>query len=196
VITIVRNPQGYGIFIETTPRRVSKAVKVEVFSGERHFKTKSKVVEDKGKFYCPAISSLITAGGRLLVATLEREVREAGGNYLFCDTDSMAIVAKRKSRLVRLTDPESEKQQKVKALSWREVKKIIAKFERLNPYSFPGLLKVEHKSLKRQIYGLGVSAKRYCLFDENYEIVHASSHGLGHLYVPRSKWIKKLEVRE
>jgi lambda repressor-like predicted transcriptional regulator len=131
-----------------------------------------------------------------LLAILERQVREAGGVYLFCDTDSMAIVAKRKSRLVRLTDPESGKQHKVKAISWRKVENIIAKIEPLNPYSFPGLLKVEHKSLKRQIYGFGVSAKRYCLFDENYGIVHASSHGLGHLYVPSSKWIKKLEVRE
>jgi hypothetical protein len=187
---------GYGIFIETTPKRIAEAAEVSVFSGERQFNTRSKIVEDKGKFYCPVISSLITAGGRLLLAILERQVREAGGVYLFCDTDSMAIVAKRKSRLVRLTDPESVEQQKVKAISWREVEKIIAKIEQLNPYSFPGLLKVEHKSLKRQIYGFGVSAKRYCLFDENYGIVHASSHGLGHLYVPSSKWIKKLEVRE
>jgi len=187
---------GYGIFIETTPKRVSEAVKVRVFSGDRRFKTRSKIIEGTGKFYCPVISSLITAGGRLMLAILEREVRNAGGVYLLCDTDSMAIVAEKKSRLVRLTDPESEKQQKVKALSWDEVEAIIAKVERLNPYSFPGLLKVEHNSLKRQIYGFGVSAKRYCLFDGNYEIVHASSHGLGHLYVPNSKWIKKLEVRK
>jgi hypothetical protein len=187
---------GYGIFIETTPKRISEAVRVRVFSGTRRFNTKSKIVEDKGKFYCPVISSLITAGGRLFLAILEREVRDAGGVYLFCDTDSMAIVAEKKSRLVRLSDPEAEKQQKVKALSWGEVETIIAKLERLNPYSFPGLLKIEHGSLTRQIYGFGVSAKRYCLFDGNYGIVHASSHGLGHLYVPKSKWIKKLEVRE
>jgi len=188
---------GYGIFIETTPKRVSEAVDVEVFSGEHHFKTKSKVVEEKGKFYCPVISSLITAGGHLLLAILEREVTEAGGSYLFCDTDSMAIVAERRSRLVRLTHPEAEKQQRVKALSWRTVRKIIAKFERLNPYVFPGsILKVEKDSLKRQLYGFGVSAKRYCLLDERSHIVHASSHGLGHLYVPRAKWNKKVEAPE
>jgi DNA polymerase elongation subunit (family B) len=84
---------GYGIFIETTPRRVAKATKVAIFSGEIHTTTKSKVVEDKGKFYCPVISSLITAGGRLLLAILEGEVREAGGTYLLCDTDSMSFVA-------------------------------------------------------------------------------------------------------
>lgn len=129
---------GYGIFIEVTPRRVSKPKQVAIFSGEFHRKTKSPIVEDKGKFYCPVISSLITAAGRLLLAILEREVREAGGNYLLCDTDSMAIVAARKARSIRLTDPESAKQQKVPALSWQQVKNIVSKFERLNPYDFGG----------------------------------------------------------
>jgi len=187
---------GYGIFIETTPKRVAEAQKIDVFAGEREFSTRSTIIEEKGKFYCPVISSLITAGGRLLLALLEREVREAGGTYLFCDTDSMAIVADKTSRMVRLSDPEAHAQQKVKAISRKQVKAIVAKFERLNPYGFQGLLKVEHKSLSRQVYGFGVSAKRYCLFDDRYRIVHASSHGLGHLYVPDSKWIKKLEVRE
>lgn len=188
---------GYGIFIETTPKRVSKAREVEVFSGEHHYKTKSKIIEDKGKFYCPVISSLITAGGRLFLAIVEREIARAGGAYLLCDTDSMAMVAATKSRLVRLTDPEATEQQKIRALSWREVEKIIAKLRRLNPYSFPGsILKVEKESLKRQLYGFGVSAKRYCLFDEHYGIVHASSHGLGHLFVPGAKWNKKVEAHE
>jgi hypothetical protein len=186
---------GYGIFIETTPKRVSEALRVEVFSGEHRFTTNSKIVEDKGKFYCPVISSLIAAGGRLLLAILEREVRDAGGTYLFCDTDSMAIVAAKKSRLVRLTDSEANEQQRIKALSWRRVRTIIAKFKRLNPYGFSGsILKVENNSLKRQLYGFGVSAKRYCLFDQRSEIVHASSHGLGHLYVPGSKWNKTVEA--
>ena len=188
---------GYGIFIETTPRRVSKPKQVAIFSGEFHRKTKSPIVEDKGKFYCPVISSLITAAGRLLLAILEREVREARGSFLLCDTDSMAIVATQKSRSIRLTDPESAKQQKVKSLSWQQVEGIVSKFERLNPYSFPGsILKIEKDSTKRQLYGFGVSAKRYCLFDEQYGIVHASSHGLGYLYVPGSKWDKEADCPE
>jgi hypothetical protein len=188
---------GYGIFIETTPRRVSKSVRVKVFSGEHQHKTKSQFVEDNGKFYCPVIASLITAGGRLLLGLLEYEVTKAGGTYLFCDTDSMAIAATSKGGSVRLTDPEDEKQQRVKALSRDEVEKIIVKFERLNPYSFRGsILKVEMNSLKRQLYGFGVSAKRYCLYDGRFNVVHASSHGLGHLFVPGAKWNKKIEAHE
>lgn len=186
---------GYGIFIETTPKRVSRAVRVKVFSGEQQFETKSKIIEDQGTFYCPVIASLITAGGRLLLAILEREVKKAGGTYLFCDTDSMAIVAARKSRKVRLTEPEDATQQVVLALSWNRVKKIVNKLKKLNPYDFPGsILKVEKNSLTRQLYGMGVSAKRYCLFDERSRIVHASSHGLGHLYVPGSKWKQKIDA--
>lgn len=186
---------GYGIFIETTPKRLSEPMELSVFSGEHRFKTPSTIVEDKGKFYCPVISSLITAAGRLLLGILEREVRNRGGTYLFCDTDSMAMVAAKESRFVRLTEPEAEKQQKVKALSHKEAEKIVAKFKRLNPYNFEGsILKVEKDSLRRQLYGFGISAKRYSLFDERRRIVHASSHGLGYLFFPDSKWNKNVEA--
>jgi hypothetical protein len=185
---------GYGIFIETTPKRLSKPVQLTVFSGEHRFKTPSTIMEEKGKFYCPLISSLITAAGRLLLGILERDVQNVEGTYLFCDTDSMAIVAEKESRLIRLTAPEAKNQQKVKTLSWKEAKKIVAKFELLNPYSFQGsILKVEKESLDRQLYGFGISAKRYCLFDEQWRIVHASSHGLGYLFFP-STWNKRVEA--
>jgi hypothetical protein len=186
---------GYGIFIETTPRRVSKAVKTKVYSGEFLDKKKFDVIEDKGKFYCPVISSLITAGGRLLLALLEKEVADAGGSALFCDTDSLAFTSAKQERWVRVSDPEAEKQQFVKALSWKTAAKIIDTFRKLNPYDFSGsILKVEKRSLTRQLYGYAVSAKRYVLFDEHYNIVHASSHGLGHLFVPKAKWNKKIEA--
>lgn len=188
---------GYGIFMETTPKRVAQSRKVNLFSGEFHWKTKSKVIEDKGKFYCPVLASLITAGGRLLLGALEREVKIAGGSYLFCDTDSLAMVSAKKERTVRLSDSESSEQRTVTAISWATAAKIIAKFESLNPYSFPGsILKVEKDSLTKQLYGFGISAKRYSLFDEKLRIVHASSHGLGHLFVPGAKWNKQADAPE
>ena len=180
---------GYGIFMETTPKRVSLSHKVNLFSGEFSWKTRSRIIEDKGKFYCPVLASLITAGGRLLLGALEQEVKIAGGTYLFCDTDSMAFVSAKKERTVRLSDPEASERRSVNAISWATVAEIVAKFESLNPYNFPGsILKVEKDSLDRQLYGFGISAKRYSLFDEKLRIVHASSHGLGHLFVPGAKW--------
>jgi len=188
---------GYGIFMETTPKRVSEFQEVKLFSGELHSKTRTQIIEDKGKFYCPILAALITAGGRLLLGALEREVRRAGGNHLFCDTDSMAIVSAEKQRAVRLTDPEANEQQYVTAISWATVAKIVAKFEVLNPYSFPGsILKVEKDSLDRQLYGFAISTKRYVLFDERSRIVHASSHGLGHLFVQDAKWDKEADAPE
>ena len=57
-------------------------------------------MELPGPWYFPPVSALITAGGRLLLAMLERMVTDAGGTYLMCDTDSMAIVASEHGGLV------------------------------------------------------------------------------------------------
>jgi hypothetical protein len=87
------NAGSYGLFVEVIAKPVRKRKQVSVFSGdERHSPTPS-VVEQPGRWYCPPVASLITAGGRLLLAMLERRVRDIGGSHLFCDTDSMCIVA-------------------------------------------------------------------------------------------------------
>lgn len=190
---------GYGIFIETTPKRVSHETKVKVFSGESSFKTTSPIVEGKGPWYCPLIASLITSGGRLLLAMLECVVRDLGGTYVFADTDSMAIVAMKDGGLVpcvggaqRLPDG----REAVKALSWTEVQEIAARFNRLNPYdrrAVPSILKIEDvnfdKGLQREIEGYAISAKRYTFFtrtSSDVRIINPSEHGLGHLFVPNS----------
>ena len=64
------------------------AAELRVYSGEDSFPTRSDVVEEFGKWFAPHIASLITSGGRLLLAMLERCISDAGGTYLFCDTDS------------------------------------------------------------------------------------------------------------
>jgi hypothetical protein len=194
-LKILANSGSYGLFIETTPKLVREREKTKVFSGESFFSTTSPIVEEKGSWYCPLLSSLITSAGRLLLALLERAVTDVGGSYLFCDTDSMAIVACKDGGLIScpggshyLPGPHEA----IKALSWVEVQKIVARFERLNPYEFPGsILKVEKDSLNREIYGYAISAKRYCLFTRNSHgifVESASSHGLGYLYVPNLKF--------
>jgi hypothetical protein len=54
-----------------------------------------------GPFYFPPVASLITSGGRLLLALAEKAVADAGGTYLFCDTDSLCIVANEKGGFSR-----------------------------------------------------------------------------------------------
>ena len=46
------------------------------------------------------LAALITSGGRLLVAMLEKMVTDAGANYFMCDTDSMAMIASKHGGLV------------------------------------------------------------------------------------------------
>jgi hypothetical protein len=126
------------------------------------------------------------------------------------DTDSMAIVATERGGLVvckggplRTTHGEEA----VRAVTWKQVRQIVAMFEQLNPYDrkiIPGsVLKIEDDNFdpntgkQRQLYCLAISAKRYALFvkstngrpallaeGRNNAKDRWSRHGLGHLLNP------------
>jgi len=149
-------------------------------------------VEIPGKWYFPWIGTLITGGGRLLLGILEREVARLGGSFLMTDTDSMAIVATQHGGLIpcpggshKLPDG----RQAVKGLSWREVEQITQRIQRLSPYNSKiKLLKVDKVNFNRkgeqhQLFGIGYSAKRYCLRTRK-ETIKPSEHGLGPYFVP------------
>jgi hypothetical protein len=190
---------GYGIFIETTAKRVAGREALKVYSGQTSFPTTAAVIEDKGAWYCPAVASLITSAGRLFLAMLELSVRDAGGTYLFADTDSMAIVATRKGGWVPCRAG-TDGRDCALALSWKVVKRISNRFNRLNPYNriaVPSILKIEdvnyENGLQREIQGYAISSKRYTFFVRTLKIniINPSEHGLGHLFVPRSKFDEK-----
>jgi hypothetical protein len=143
----------------------------------------------------PWIGTLITGGGRLLLGILEKQVSQAGGSFLMTDTDSMAIIADQNSGLIpcpggphRVPDG----REAVKALSRREVEQITETIQKLSPYSSTiKLLKIDKANFDRngkphQLFGIGYSAKRYCLFTEK-EIIKPSEHGLGPYFVPAYK---------
>lgn len=134
-------------------------------------------MEVPGPWYFPPVASLITSGGRLLLAMLERMVTDAGGTYLMCDTDSMAIVSSEKGEFVccegganRMPDGADA----IKALPWKQVRQIVDRFKNLNPYDpniVPGSvlniveeLNYDADDRQRQLYGYGISAKRYGLY--------------------------------
>jgi len=206
-LKILANAGSYGLFVEINPERVGTNPKtgkparatLRVFSGERIFEQTSEVVENPGPWYYPLFAALITAGGRLLLAQLEREVYDAGGTYLLCDTDSMAIVASESEGFVpcvggphRLAD-ESDA---IKSLSRANVENIVTQFEQLNPYD-PNvvrdpILKIEKVNFspdgtQRELYGYSIAAKRYALFTRTSDSIHVENpkaHGLGFLYPP------------
>jgi hypothetical protein len=98
----VANSGSYGLFVEVTPEAQASPTAVKVFSGDAKFESPLlSIVERPGRWYSPPLAALITAGGRLLLAMLERCVRDAGGTYLFCDTDSLCIVASSRGGLRR-----------------------------------------------------------------------------------------------
>ncbi|MBZ5632013.1 MAG: hypothetical protein LAO55_02690 [Acidobacteriia bacterium] len=191
-LKIFANSGSYGLFVEVTPEKLPKPATIGVFSGQQVFEQRTAVIERQGRWYFPPIAALITAGGRLLLAMLEKCVTDAGGSYLFCDTDSLCIVASQRGGAVKC---ETANGSSLKALSWKQVEKIAHRFRSLNPYSpdsIQDLLKIEDLNFdsqgdQRKIYGYAISAKRYALYEQagkELTIVDPKAHGLGYLYPP------------
>ena len=93
-------------------------------------------VEKPGSFFHPLLATLITGAARLLLMTVERLSLDAGLDWAFGDTDSLAI-AKPDGM-----DHETFVKEYLKVASW---------FDPLNPYETKGpLFKVEDVN-----YGVG-----------------------------------------
>lgn len=197
-LKVLANAGSYGSFVEITPENQAKPREIKVFSGEKSFEQPSDVIEKQGKWYFPPLGALITAGGRLLLAMLEKCVTDAGGTYLFCDTDSLCIVASKDGGMISCpggTHKRGNRSEFIKALSFGEVQRITNRFRALSPYNsatLPKILKIEKVNFNsalrfRQLKGYAISAKRYVLYREtgsHLTIVDPKAHGLGYLYPP------------
>jgi hypothetical protein len=191
-LKILANSGSYGLFVQLDPNE-SNATKLKVFSGEESFETTSDVIEESGKWFAPHIASLITSGGRLLLAMLEKCIADAGGTYLFCDTDSAAVVSTKNREQVAMPDGAES----ITAISWDDVQRITDRFQSLNPYDqklVPGSILKIHKlnwnidKQRRQLYGYSIAAKRYALYtktQDSIQIVEPKAHGLGYFYPPK-----------
>jgi hypothetical protein len=217
-LKILANAGCYGIYAELNRQQTGKndAKQIGVFSGEDGRTERTCVVEPPGPWYFPPVSAQITAGGRLLLAVLEKIVTDAGGTYLMCDTDSMAIVASENGGLVPCNGGPykmPDGRDAIQALSWTKAREIANKFKSLNPYNkkiIPGSvlniveeLNYDATGKQRQLYGYSISAKRYDLFilqGSRVRIVKPSEHGLGMYFRPKEgrdeecdapEWIKE-----
>lgn len=180
-IKIVANATSYGIFIEVQRDDAPKPEPLMIYdhNGEA-LETKSKALEQPGKFFHPLLGTLITGAARLMLALSENLTLDAGLKWVFCDTDSLAIAR-----------PEGM----AEAEFYERAQSVIDWFEPLNPYQKPGsILQIEDVNFDPEtgqripLYAFAISAKRYALFniDENGSpiIRKASAHGLGHLMPP------------
>lgn len=200
LLKVIANSGSYGIFAQFDPKTLApgKTAPVRVHGRGEAYLCRTEHPEDPGEFCFPPIAAWITSAARLMIAIIERLVSDAGGTYLFTDTDSMAIVASRRSGRVPCPGgPETglRDQRALRALSWAAVDRIIGRLDALKPYGptvRDRLLKLEDENWfegKRvQLYGYMLSAKRYCLFMEGPRgevfIRKPSEHGLGHLLSP------------
>jgi DNA polymerase elongation subunit (family B) len=110
---------------------------LDVFSGQHKFDQPTFVVERPGRFQFAPAAALITAGGRLMLAVLERIVNDLGGTYLLTDTDSMHFVASKSGELVPCPGGPHRMRTgapAIKAITWKQVDGICARLNRLNPY--------------------------------------------------------------
>jgi hypothetical protein len=170
-LKILANSTSYGTHLELNPIKCdqSKRPTVVVHSGDhRHEQLSPDTVEQPGSFYFPPIGSLITAGGRLLLAMIERCVRDASGTYLCCDTDALTIVANKCGGIVKMPDGAPP----INALSWQQAELIANRFDSLSPYNrkiVPHLLRLtdenyNKRGAQRQLFGYSIAAKRYALY--------------------------------
>ena len=184
-LKILANSTSYGIFFELNPEELTHPETVNCYA--RHqpgFPIEIRQKEKPGQYFHPLLATLITGAARLMLASAEYLALDAGLDWVFCDTDSLAI-----AKPANLADD----------AFFAAVERVRAWFEPLNPYAKAGsILKFEDLN-----YGVGqsgpnmepepmfcfaVSAKRYALFNRDATgrpiIRKASAHGLGHLMAP------------
>jgi hypothetical protein len=183
-LKILANSTAYGISVQLDPIEFDKRESISVFGPrERPHRILSARCERPGPYFHPLVGAVTTGAARLMLAITERLIVEAGLDWAFCDTDSMAI-----GKPERMKEGEFLKR----------VEEIRRWFVPLNPYGAPDtLLKIEDCNYSltdgesiEPLFCHAVSSKRYALFNldgQNRPVLRkASAHGLGHLMPPHA----------
>jgi hypothetical protein len=145
--------------------------------------------EDPGPWAFPPFASAVTAGGRLLMAALERLLADDGGLFASANTDSATVVSTRDGGLVACPGgPEQldDGTAAVRAISWAALDAIRDRFSalgvglRLTPENFDG-------ADRRQLLAVGIAGSRVVLYTEGADgrvVVKRSEVALGDLRSP------------
>ena len=199
------NSVSYGIPIEvnTTPEPDRPPVLVHLPDGGS-FEARPPRSEQPGAYFHPLIATFVASAGRLLLALIIRMVTDAGGAYVFCDTDSLFIVATETGDLQPCPGgphTTADGQEAVQALSWQQVANMVDRLASLNPFggrlAGKSILKIEPDNYdpttgeQRSVYAFAIASKRYALYTldpegrpvlvTDHDSQRRSEHGLGHL---------------
>lgn len=207
---ITANATSYGSTIELNPVEHRKGAWVTVHLPDgTSYRLHQDRIEEPGTWFHPVIGTLVTGGGRLLLATAMALLDDQGGSYAFCDTDSLFVVANEHGKLIpcpggKYRTPTG--QAAIKAISWPEAHTIAERFTALDPYQRHGgpqsILELEAENYdpktgrQREIECYAIASKRYGLFTRRTDRTPAiitvgnkqkrSGHGLGHLLPPNA----------
>jgi hypothetical protein len=181
-LKILANATSYGIFVELNVEEEKQLQPLLCYGPSgKAMPIEKKKFEATGSFFHPLLATLITGAARLMLAITERLAIDAGLDWAFCDTDSMA-----------LAKPDAMSQEEF----YKQARQVQEWFTSLNPYAQKGpLLKIEEYNYSLQdkksveaLYCYAVSSKRYALFNidaqGNIALRKVSAHGLGHLIAP------------
>lgn len=185
VLKLVASSMGYGIFVQQDVQELAERIAIHCYpAAGREFLVDMDKVERPGEFFHPLLGTLITSAARLMLAITERLVFDAGLDWAFCDTDSMAL-----AKPVGMDNAEF----------YRRAESVRTWFNALNPYDVPvQLFKLEGVNFRivngdattelAPLYCYAISSKRYVLFNIGADgepiIRKATAHGLGHLLAP------------
>ena len=183
-VKIFANATSYGIFVELNMGEYVKQQKMVGYGGRaKASRFKSQTSEKPGAFFHPLLATLITGAARLMLALAEHQVIEQGLDWVFCDTDSLAIGNTRDLPHDEFVAKALRVREWFKDLNPYGEDKPILQLEKVN---FPPGKRDDLKALDPP-FCLAVSAKRYVLFNRQKDWVairKASGHGLGHLMAP------------
>jgi hypothetical protein len=173
-LKVLVNAPSYGINVEMTRDDKANPREIPIYGAyPEPWECKPNAVELAGEFCYPPVGAVITGAARLMLAIVERLVTDMGGSWLFCDTDSMAIITTADGSLIPCNGGDHampDGTRAVKALSRAEVQSIRDTIDQLNPYDrgkmTDQLLKDEtaDANANDQVYGYAISAKHYSLF--------------------------------
>lgn len=207
-LKILANSGSYGIFAEMNVHEGEPDDMTIHGPDAQPFTVPVDNPEQPGTYCFPPVAACITGAARLMLALAERLVTHAGGAWVFCDTDSMAVVAAEHGGIFPCpgeAETTADGREGIRALTGQQIQEIRDRFRPLNPYA-PAAFAGKPES-ERTILGIdqtgwcySVAAKRYAIYDLGNDgrpcVTKASELVLGSYLPPDDRnsrqWIREL----